>query len=173
MEPRELTKEEEQELSKMFPKLPKKKSKIKRIFEAIKNYDKVIKELEFVKKINENRQKDIFRLQSKNKESEDLLVLKVKEIKKLEDKILEKEEQRRSNAGRIGSLTKKANELQEELDLMTKRFEETKKKLEESMTNKYLVKKLPPAKAPKVRMTTKPQKMKPATRKFMAKEFER
>ena len=173
MKPRELTKEEEQELSKMFPELPKKKSRIKRIFEAVKNYDSVVNQLEFISEINEKRQKDIFRLQSQCRQSEDLLVLKIKEIKKLENKVIEKEEQRRSNAGRIGSLTKKVNELQEELDLMTKRFEETKKKLEESMTNKYLVKKLPPAKAPKVRMTTKPQKMKPATRKFMAKEFER
>ena len=41
------------------------------------------------------------------------------------------------------------------------------------MTDKWLRVKLPPVKAPKIKMITRPQKMKPATRKFMAKEFER
>lgn len=170
---RELTKVEEKELRKMMPKLPKKKFSIKNIIKAVKNYDSVVNQLEFISEINEKRQKDIFRLQSQCRQSEDLLVLKIKEIKKLENKVLEKEEQRRSNAGKVGSLTKKVSELKEELELIKKELVDTKEKLEESMTNKYIVKKLPPVKAPKTKMITRPQKMKPATRKFMAKEFER
>ena len=138
-----------------------------------KEYDNLINELERINKISEKRQEHIFRLENSNQEKENLLVLKIREIKKLEDKVKEKEEQRRTNAGKVGSLTKEVNHLREELDLMSVRLEETKKKLEESMSDKYLVKKLPPAKPTKVRMTTRPQKMKPATRKFMAKVFER
>lgn len=138
-----------------------------------KEYNNLINKLTKITEINNKRQENIFRLQRENQEKEDLLILKTKEIRKLEDKIKEKEEQRRANAGKVGSLTKEVNHLREELDLMSVRLEETKKKLEESMSDKYLVKKLPPAKPTKVRMTTRPQKMKPATRKFMAKEFER
>lgn len=138
-----------------------------------KEYDNLINKLTKITEINNKRQETIFRLQKENQEKENLLILKIREIKKLEDKIIEKEEQRRANAGKVGSLTKEVKRLKEELDLMSTRLEETKKKLEESMTDKYLVKKLPPAKPTKVRMTTRPQKMKPATRKFMAKEFER
>lgn len=170
---RELTKEEEKELRKMMPKLPKTKFSIKKIINAIRNYDKLLNELAHITEISENRQKSIFRLQSQNKEKEDLLVLKIKEIKKLENKVLEKEEQRRSNAGKVGSLTKKVSELTNELEIVKNELSDTKNKLADSMTNKYIVKKLPPAKAPKPKMITRPQKMKPATRKFMAKEFER
>lgn len=138
-----------------------------------KEYNNLINKLTKITEINNKRQENIFRLQRENQEKEDLLILKTKEIRKLEDKIKEKEEQRRANAGKVGSLTKEVKNLKEELDLMSTRLEETKKKLDESMTDKYLVKKLPPAKPTKVRMTTRPQKMKPATRKFMAKEFER
>lgn len=171
IEVRELTREEEKELKKMMPKLPKKKFSIKKVIKAIKNYDRVVNELDYITKISERRQQDIFRLQKGNSEKENLLVLKIKEIKRLEDKILEKEEKRRSNAGKVGSLTKKVSDLQEELELTKKELADTKEKLEESMTDKYIVKKLPSVKPPKVRMTTKPQKIKPATRKFMMNEF--
>lgn len=136
---------------------------------------KIVRKKDYEKLINElsNKEEKNAKLENSNREKEKLLTIKIREIKKLEDKVKEKEEQRRVNAGKVGSLTKEVNHLREELDLMSVRLEETKKKLDESMTDKYLVKKLPPAKPTKVRMTTRPQKMKPATRKFMAKEFER
>lgn len=170
---RELTKAEEKELRKMMPKLPKKKFSIKNIIKAVKNYDSVVNQLEFISEINEKRQKDIFRLQNQCKQNEDMLILKIKEIKKLENKVLEKEEQRRSNAGKVGSLTKKVSDLKEELEIVKKELSDTKNKLADSMTDKWLRVKLPPVKAPNPKMITRPQKMKPATRKFMAKEFER
>lgn len=168
---RDLTKTEENELRKMMPKLPKKKFSIKKIIKAIRNYDKLLDELALLTEISENRQKSIFRLQSQNKEKEDLLVLKIKEIKKLEDKILEKEEQRRINAGKVGGLQKRVNQLEDELKSTKKELSAVKDKLADSMTDKWLRVSLPPVKPPKQRMTTRPQKMKPATRKFMAKEF--
>ncbi len=171
---RDLTEEEEKELRKIMPKLPRKKFNIKRIINAIRNYDKLLDELALLTEISENRQKNIFRLQNQNKEKEDLLVLKIKEIKKLEDKILEKEEQRRSNAGKIGGLQKRVNQLEEELESTKKELSAVKDKLADNMNEKkWLRVKLPPVKAPKTKMTTRPQKMKPATRKFMAKEFVR
>lgn len=139
-----------------------------------KNYDKTVNELEYTSKISENRQKAIFRLQNQCKQNEDMLILKVKEIKKLKDKVIEKEEQRRANAGKIGGLQKRVNELEEELELTKKSLADTKEMLKDSQNEeKWLRVPLPPVKAPKVRMTTRPQKMKPATRKFMAKEFKR
>lgn len=136
---------------------------------------KIVRKKDYEKLINElsNKEEKNAKLENSNREKEKLLTIKIREIKKLEDKVKEKEEQRRTNAGKVGSLTKEVKKMKEELDLMSTRLEETKKKLEESMSDKYLIKKLPPAKPTKVRMTTRPQKMKPATRKFMAKEFER
>lgn len=139
-----------------------------------KNYDKTVNELEYTSKISENRQKAIFRLQNQCKQNEDMLILKVKEIKKLEDKILEKENQRRINAGKIGGLQKRVNELEEELELTKKSLAEKEELLKDSQDEeKWLRVKLPPTKAPKTKMITRQQKMKPATRKFMAKEFKR
>lgn len=161
--------------------------KIKKVINSIKNYDDIVTDLELVKEQNQNitdeleciknisetRLQDIFRLQIQNKEKEDLLVLKFKDIKKLEAKIIEKEKQRRSSAGKVGVLTKCNKKLNDELNLVKYELKETNEKLKESMTDKYLVKKLPPAKAPKTKMITRPQKIKPPTRKFMAKEFEK
>ena len=150
------------------------KFSFKKIIDSIKNYDFVVNELEYTSKISENRQKAIFRLQNQCKQNEDMLILKVKEIKKLEDKILEKESQRRINAGKIGGLQKRVNELEEELELTKKSLADTKEMLKDSQDEeKWLRVPLPPVKAPKVRMITRQQKMKPATRKFMAKEFKR
>lgn len=139
-----------------------------------KNYDKAVNDLEYISKISENRQKAIFRLQNQCKQNEDMLILKMKEIKKLEDKILEKESQRRINASKIGGLQKRVNELEKELELTKKNLTEKEELLKDSQDEeKWLRVPLPPVKAPKVRMITRQQKMKPATRKFMAKEFKR
>ncbi len=146
-------------------------NRIKKVINAIKNYDNVVEELAHTIEVSENRQKCISKLQTLKDEKEDLLILKIKEIKKLEEKIIEKEERRRISAGKVGGLTKKITELNKELELIKTELNETKAKLEDSMTDKWLRVPLPPVKPPKQRMTTKPQKIKPATRKFMKSEF--
>lgn len=91
MEQRELTKKEKNELKKMFPKIPKKRLGIKEIIEAIKNYDGIVNEFKRTVEINKSRQETIFRLQKENQEKEDILILKKRELKRLENKVLEKE----------------------------------------------------------------------------------
>lgn len=78
------------------------------------------------------------------------------EIIDLNKKLESKELQRRKLACKIGGLNKGANKMQKELEESKSKIEEMKKeitdlnfKLAESMTDKYLVKKIPSGRTPK------------------------
>ena len=115
---------------------------------AIDNREKIIKELETK---NENYESKIEELTSENYD--------------LHKKI--KQEQ-----GAKGGLTKKNNKLKKEVLELQKEIENLKAKLEESMTDKYLVKKIPSGKTPNTIKTKVSAPMKASVRKYMKEEFE-
>ena len=115
---------------------------------AIDNREKIIKELEIKNKNYENK---IDELTSENYD--------------LHKKI--KQEQ-----GAKGGLTKNNNKLKKEVVELQKEVENLKAKLEESMTDKYLVKKIPSGKTPNTIKTKVSSPMKASVRKYMKEEFE-
>lgn len=80
--------------------------------------------------------------------------------KHLLDQINELKKELKKVYGQKGMLTRKNNELKKEL-------KETLFKLEESMTDKYLVRKLPSDKTPNTNKTKNIRNMKPAVNKFL------
>ena len=72
-----------------------------------------------------------------------------KEITKLSKKLEAKELQRRKLACKIGGLSTGANKTQNELKEAKDKIKDLENKLAESMTDKYLVKKIPSGRTPK------------------------
>ena len=99
---------------------------------------------------------DNSRVKKEKLELREQLEEREKEITKLNEKIESKELQRRKLACKIGGLNTSANKTQKELEQtqkenkeMKEEIKDLKNKLEESMTDKYLIKKIPSGRTPK------------------------
>jgi cell division protein FtsB len=136
-----------------------------------KDYLKVLKEKnDFEKLYNENlKRKAILNEENNNLKEQlhtSLITVDnfVKENKKLKEKL-------KIETGAKGGLTKEINKLNKEKETLKAEIEDLKKKLEESMSDKYLVKKIRGQKTPtqKTRIT---KTVKPNIRNYMQKEFD-
>lgn len=140
-------------LKAMLPKLDKHKRKYSDEKSPDEEYVLVKQsEYELMKKVVERQDNYIEQIKINNKE-----------IQKQQDKIndlslsientLEKlnlaESARRKSAGKAGGLTAKLNSEKKENEKLKEEVEELKDKLAESMTDKYLVKKIPSGRKPK------------------------
>ena len=88
-------------------------------------------------------------IKNENKELTEIIEEYKKEIIELNKKLEAKELQRRKLACKIGGLSTGANKTQNELKEAKDKIKDLENKLEESMTDKYLVKKIPSGRTPK------------------------
>ena len=105
---------------------------------------------------NEKLRKQNTEIKNENKELTEKIEEYQKEITELNTKIESKEIQRRKLASKIGGLNTGANKTQKELveaqtqiKEMKQKIKDLENKLAESMTDKYLVKKIPSGRTPK------------------------
>ena len=136
-----------------------------------KDYQKVLEEKNnFEKLLSKSLEQQIIVKRENEKLKEELHVDSIaingfiKENKELKEKI-------KKEAGTKGGLTKEINKLSKENETLKNEIEDLKKKLEESMSDKYLVKKIRAQKAPtqKTRIT---KTVKSNIRNYMQKEFD-
>jgi chromosome segregation ATPase len=73
----------------------------------------------------------------------------IEETRHLKNEIFELKERVKKETGAKGGMTKQINKLTKENETLKNKIEDLKKKLEESMTDKYLVKKIPAGRKPK------------------------
>ena len=88
-------------------------------------------------------------IKNENKELTEIIEEYKKEITELNKKLEAKELQRRKLACKIGGLSTGANKTQNELKEAKDKIKDLENKLAESMTDKYLVKKIPSGRTPK------------------------
>ena len=88
-------------------------------------------------------------IKNENKELTEIIEEYKKEIIELNKKLEAKELQRRKLACKIGGLSTGANKTQNELKEAKDKIKDLENKLAESMTDKYLVKKIPSGRTPK------------------------
>ena len=105
---------------------------------------------------NEKLRKQNTEIKNENKELTEIIEEYQKEITELNKKLEAKELQRRKLASKIGGLNTGANKTQKELveaqtqiKEMKQKIKDLENKLAESMTDKYLVKKIPSGRTPK------------------------
>ena len=98
---------------------------------------------------NEKLRKQNTEIKNENKELTEILEEYKKEIIELNKKLEAKELQRRKLACKIGGLSTGANKTQNELKEAKDKIKDLENKLAESMTDKYLVKKIPSGRTPK------------------------
>lgn len=136
-----------------------------------KDYQKVLEEKNnFEKLLSKSTQQQIIVKRENEKLKEELHVDSIaingfiKENKELKEKM-------KKEMGAKGGLTKEINKLSKENETLKNEIEDLKKKLEESMSDKYLVKKIRSQKAPtqKTRIT---KTVKSNIRNYMQKEFD-
>lgn len=101
--------------------------------------DKTIKEVE----------KSLKKTSNELREAKEIISKYEKEVNKLKNKLNETEESRRKAAGSVGGLKRKNNDLEEELSVANEKIKDLEIKLEESMSDKYLVKKIKSGRKPK------------------------
>lgn len=137
-----------------------------------KNYEKKVEEIRILNEMLRANLNTIWKLKSErkkltieNKKQENIIDEQASENYDLNKKI--KQEQ-----GAKGGLTKKNNNLNKQVLELQKEVEDLKKKLEESMTDKYLVKKIPSGKKPNTLKTKVSAPMRGSVRKYMREEFE-
>lgn len=98
---------------------------------------------------NEKLRKQNTEIKNENKELTEIIEEYQKEIIELNKKLEAKELQRRKLACKIGGLSTGANKTQNELKEAKDKIKDLENKLAESMTDKYLVKKIPSGRTPK------------------------
>lgn len=98
---------------------------------------------------NEKLRKQNTEIKNENKELTEIIEEYQKEIIELNKKLEAKELQRRKLASKIGGLSTGANKTQNELKEAKDKIKDLENKLAESMTDKYLVKKIPSGRTPK------------------------
>ena len=98
---------------------------------------------------NAKLRKNNIQLKNENKELTEKIEEYQKEITELNKKLEAKELQRRKLASKIGVLSTGANKTQNELKEAKDKNKDLENKLAESMTDKYLVKKIPSGRTPK------------------------
>lgn len=98
---------------------------------------------------NEKLRKQNTEIKNENKELTEIIEEYQKEITELNKKLEAKELQRRKLACKIGGLSTGANKTQNELKEAKDKIKDLENKLAESMTDKYLVKKIPSGRTPK------------------------
>ena len=98
---------------------------------------------------NEKLRKQNTEIKNENKELTEIIEEYKKEIIELNKKLEAKELQRRKLACKIGGLSTGANKTQNELKEAKDKIKDLENKLAESMTDKYLVKKIPSGRTPK------------------------
>ena len=98
---------------------------------------------------NEKLRKQNTEIKNENKELTEIIEEYQKEIIELNKKLETKELQRRKLACKIGGLSTGANKTQNELKEAKDKIKDLENKLAESMTDKYLVKKIPSGRTPK------------------------
>ena len=98
---------------------------------------------------NEKLRKQNTEIKNENKELTEIIEEYQKEITELNKKLEAKELQRRKLACKIGGLSTGANKTQNELKEAKEKIKDLENKLAESMTDKYLVKKIPSGRTPK------------------------
>ena len=98
---------------------------------------------------NAKLRKNNIQLKNENKELTEKTEEYQKEITELNKKLEAKELQRRKLACKIGGLSTGANKTQNELKEAKDKIKDLENKLAESMTDKYLVKKIPSGRTPK------------------------
>ena len=98
---------------------------------------------------NVKLRKHNIQLKNENKELTEIIEEYQKEITELNKKLEAKELQRRKLACKIGGLSTGANKTQNELKEAKDKIKDLENKLAESMTDKYLVKKIPSGRTPK------------------------
>ena len=98
---------------------------------------------------NAKLRKNNIQLKNENKELTEKIEEYQKEITELNKKLEAKELQRRKLACKIGGLSTGANKTQNELKEAKDKIKYLENKLAESMTDKYLVKKIPSGRTPK------------------------
>lgn len=123
--PSSITKSELRQIKKEFPKITKKRKSLKEYINSLKNYEYVEAELYFTRnklddarnkieeleeqnhileRANNNKMDKIFKLQQQIVDYEKLYELKLKDLELIKNKLVETEERRRSNAGKVGGL---------------------------------------------------------------------
>lgn len=98
---------------------------------------------------NEKLRKQNTEIKNENKELTEIIEEYKKEIIELNKKLEAKELQRRKLACKIGGLSTGANKTQNELKEAKDKIKDLENKLAESMTDKYLVKKIHSGRTPK------------------------
>ena len=98
---------------------------------------------------NEKLRKQNTEIKNENKELTEIIEEYQKEITELNKKLEAKELQRRKLACKIGGLSTGANKTQNDLKEAKDKIKDLENKLAESMTDKYLVKKIPSGRTPK------------------------
>ena len=98
---------------------------------------------------NAKLRKNNIQLKNENKELTEKIEEYQKEITELNKKLEAKELQRRKLACKIGGLSTGANKTQKELKEAKDKIKDLENKLAESMTDKYLIKKIPSGRTPK------------------------
>ena len=98
---------------------------------------------------NAKLRKNNIQLKNENKELTEIIEEYKKETIELNKKLEAKELQRRKLACKIGGLSTGANKTQNELKEAKDKIKDLENKLAESMTDKYLVKKIPSGRTPK------------------------
>lgn len=134
------------------------------------------KDYEFMKSENSQLNGVIRKLKSENSELKEQVnnltidLDKCMDIKSdLEFKLLEKNNLLKEISGAKGGLTKKVNELTKELESKTNEIRDLNIKLKESMSDKYLVKKVRAGRTPKSIKTANIRPVKNSVQKFQKK----
>lgn len=109
-------------------------------------YERMKSNINRLIEINSNFSKTI-------RETEENITSKIDSLKYSNDTVLDKlqmtENARRTNAGKIGGLTTELNKKKKKVEELENNVKDLEVKLEESMSDKYLVRKLPAGRRPK------------------------
>ncbi|MBQ9607825.1 MAG: hypothetical protein IJV15_00100 [Lachnospiraceae bacterium] len=112
-------------------------------------------EYELMKKVTERQDNYIEQIKINNKElqkQQDEISELSSSIENVLEQLKIKESERRKSAGKAGGLTAKLNSEKKENEKLKEEVEELKDKLAESMTDKYLVKKIPSGRRPRTQV---------------------
>ena len=136
--------------------------------------DYLEKVLEVAKLDKQVKEKNLFIAQLKDNLNykKELLERETRVSNELNEELLKSSEELKKVLGAKGGLAKENNKLKNIVEELKKEKQDLKIKLEESMTDKYLVKKIPSGKTPNTIKTKVSSPMKSSVRKYMREEFE-
>ena len=157
----DLSEREKIRISKMFPNLNKFKKKQEKEKKLVKYRLRLVDviRLEFLEKLPQRVEGYLSQITQQIKtikSNEENINNLSNKIDKIVEKLEEKEQQRRKSAGKVGGLTaslnkekEKTENLLEDKAILENTIKDLESKLEESMSDKYLVRKIPSGRRPK------------------------